>query len=45
MSKPKAFKPVFDGYFKIYLHDDDYRKQRIEQILPVNGLNQSATGL
>ena len=21
-----AFKPVFDGYFKIYLHDDDYEK-------------------
>lgn len=21
-----AFKPVFDGYFKIYLHDDDYKK-------------------
>lgn len=26
MSKPKAFKPVFDGYFKIFLHDDDYKK-------------------
>ena len=25
-SKPKAFKPVFDGYFKIYLHDDDYKR-------------------
>lgn len=22
----KAFKPVFDGYFKIFLHDDDYKK-------------------
>ena len=22
MSKPKAFKPVFDGYMKIYLHDE-----------------------
>ena len=21
-----AFKPVFDGYMKIYLHDDDYKK-------------------
>lgn len=21
-----AFKPVFDGYFKIFLHDDDYKK-------------------
>lgn len=20
------FNPVFDGYFKIYLHDDDYKK-------------------
>ena len=20
------FKPVFDGYFKIFLHDDDYKK-------------------
>lgn len=26
MSKPKAFKPVFDGYFKIFLHDDDYKR-------------------
>lgn len=26
MNKPKAFKPVFDGYFKIFLHDDDYKK-------------------
>ena len=24
--KKKEFKPVFDGYFKIYLHDDDYKK-------------------
>jgi hypothetical protein len=24
--KKTAFKPVFDGYFKIYLHDDDYKK-------------------
>lgn len=22
MSKPKAFKPVFDGFMKIFLHDD-----------------------
>ena len=21
-----VFKPVFDGYFKIFLHDDDYKK-------------------
>ncbi len=21
-----TFKPVFDGYFKIFLHDDDYKK-------------------
>ena len=26
MSKPTTFKPVFDGYFKIFLHDDDYKK-------------------
>ena len=26
MSKPTTFKPVFDGYFKIYLHDDDYKR-------------------
>lgn len=26
MNKPKAFKPAFDGYFKIFLHDDDYKK-------------------
>ena len=26
MSNKKPFKPVFDGYFKIYLHDDDYKK-------------------
>lgn len=24
--KKKEFKPVFDGYFKIFLHDDDYKK-------------------
>ena len=22
----KAFKPVFDGYFKIFLHGEDYKK-------------------
>ena len=26
MSDKTEFKPVFDGYFKIYLHDDDYKK-------------------
>ena len=26
MSKQTAFKPVFDGYFKLYLHDDDHKK-------------------
>lgn len=26
MNKQTAFKPVFDGYFKIFLHDDDYKK-------------------
>jgi len=26
MNKQIAFKPVFDGYFKIYLHDNDYKK-------------------
>lgn len=24
--KKKEFKPVFDGYFKLFLHDEDYKK-------------------
>lgn len=24
-SKPTTFKPVFDGYFKLFLHDEDYK--------------------
>ena len=24
--EPEEFKPVYDGYFKIFLHDDDYKR-------------------
>ncbi|WP_372844783.1 hypothetical protein [Psychrobacter sp.] len=24
--KPEKFEPVYDGYFKIFLHDDDYKR-------------------
>ena len=24
--KKKEFKPVFDGYFKLFLHDEDYKR-------------------
>ena len=24
--EPEKFKPVYDGYFKLFLHDDDYKR-------------------
>ena len=24
--EPEKFEPVYDGYFKIFLHDDDYKR-------------------